>query len=107
MSDDDDTDDDNVLVLDSLIDDEDDELTQKSSSHVSETHNNDCTNIPEKLKKRKASVQAMQKINITCTEENILQTNSDITNISINTPFIEPIIYGMYENMSNHGTEHR
>ena len=106
MSDDDDTDDANVLVLDSLIDDEDDELTQKSSSHVSETHNDDCTNIPEKRQKRKASVEAMQKINnITRTEENILQTNSDITDISINIPFIEPIIHGMYGNMSNNRTD--
>ena len=48
----------------------------------------------------------MQKINnITRTEENILQTNSDITDISINIPFIEPIIDGMYKNMSNNGTD--
>ena len=106
MSDDDDTDNANVLVLDSLIDDEDDELTQKTSSHVSETHNDNCTNIHEKLQKRKASAQAMQKINnITLTEENILQTNSDITDISINITFIEPIIHSMYGNMSNNGTD--
>ena len=103
MSDDDDTDNANVLVLDSLIDDE---LTQKTLSHVSETHNDDCTNIHEKLQKRKASVQAMKKINnITRTEENILQTNSDITDISINITFIEPIIHSMYGNMSNNGTD--
>ena len=108
MSDDDDTDNANVLVLDSLIDDEDDELTQKTSSHVSETHNDDCTNIHEKRQKRKASVQAMQKINnITRTEENILQTNSDITDISINIPCIEPVIHGMFGNMSNNGTDVR
>ena len=89
MSDDDDTDGANVLVLGSLIDGEDDELTQKSSSHVSETHNDDCTNIPEKGIKRKASVQAMQKMNnIAQTEANILQTNSDITDISTNIPLL-------------------
>ena len=72
MSDDDDIDNANVLILDSLIDDEDDELTQKTSSHISEIHNDNCTNIHEKHQKRKASVQAMQKINnITCTEEKI------------------------------------
>ena len=61
MSDDDDTDDANVLVLDSLINDEDDKLTQKTSSHVSETHNDDCTNIHENLKKEKIVYKLCRK----------------------------------------------
>ena len=93
-------------MLDFPIDDEDDELTEKSSSHVPNSHNDNCTNAPEKRQKRQASVQAMQKINnITCTEAKILQTNSDVTDVSINISFIEPLIDGMYENMLNHGTD--
>ena len=103
---DDNTDYANILVLDSPIDDKDDELTEKSSSHVSETHIDNCTNVPKKCQKRQASVQAMQKINnITQTEANILQTNSDVAGISMNISFIERLIDGMYKNMLNHGTD--
>ena len=53
------SDDEDNLVLYSPIDD--DKVTLKSSSHTSFTRKENYTNVPEKVRKRLASVQVLQQ----------------------------------------------
>ena len=104
LSDIDDIDNDDIQLVNNI--DNDTELVHDFSSHASHSIIENNMNSPKQRQKRLASLSALKKINdISRTEANISKTDNDITDISINIPFIEPATEQIYENVLNNNTD--